>query len=378
MDALRDLGDRIRSVMPEGMTQRELAERSGMTPDALSRALNGLRGLSSIEVADIATTLGADTHWLITGIPNPFEVRVAARHGWDVTLRERVNPGRLDDEPILDRVVEMYRAAFPSGTAASTLPVSPEEVRSRLGEHFARGFAPAVERAFGVDVLRLPGISTDYSLRIGNRGVIILATTPHWYRSNWSLAHELGHLALGHEIDSASSTVTDSLERAASSFASALLLPDKVLAVLREARGESAVARLVWDLGVSTEAIRRRVKDARTSPSPHVERALSVSTPKLVREHMSALGVDSTFDAVIAREQESATRRFPTSLLSALHTRTAVGAAPPEHLAWALDVPTDDIDFPEPDEVTEADAFEQMLSHRPTARDWQWSIAGVS
>ena len=69
MSAPAQVGSRIRAAMPRGMTQRQLADRAGMTPDAISRALNAQRGLSPIEVAAIATVLGADTHWLITGEP---------------------------------------------------------------------------------------------------------------------------------------------------------------------------------------------------------------------------------------------------------------------------------------------------------------------
>ena len=80
MGTMAEVGVRIRAAMPAGMSQRQLAERAGMTPDALSRALNGQRGLSPTEVAKIAETLGADTHWLITGAPDPFSLTVAARH----------------------------------------------------------------------------------------------------------------------------------------------------------------------------------------------------------------------------------------------------------------------------------------------------------
>lgn len=113
MDAMVELGQRVRSRMPAGMSQNRLAERVGMTPDALSRALNGRRGLSLTEVTSIAEVLGADTHWLITGADDPFAVSVAARHSWDARSRVRVNNGRADDQVVLDQVVALYRAAYP-------------------------------------------------------------------------------------------------------------------------------------------------------------------------------------------------------------------------------------------------------------------------
>jgi len=52
------IGSRVRSAMQgAGMQQKQLAERVGMTPDALSRALNGQRGFAALELADIASVL---------------------------------------------------------------------------------------------------------------------------------------------------------------------------------------------------------------------------------------------------------------------------------------------------------------------------------
>ena len=42
---MREIGERIKSRMPEGMTQQSLAEAMEMTPDALSRMLNGKRAM---------------------------------------------------------------------------------------------------------------------------------------------------------------------------------------------------------------------------------------------------------------------------------------------------------------------------------------------
>lgn len=46
---MREIGERIKSRMPEGMTQQSLAEAMEMTPDALSRMLNGKRGITMTE-----------------------------------------------------------------------------------------------------------------------------------------------------------------------------------------------------------------------------------------------------------------------------------------------------------------------------------------
>ena len=74
------VGERIRASMPNGMRQRELAARVGMTPDALSRALNGQRGFSILELTRISDDLQTGLSWLITGRPDPHKVTFAARH----------------------------------------------------------------------------------------------------------------------------------------------------------------------------------------------------------------------------------------------------------------------------------------------------------
>lgn len=93
---LKEVGERIRSLLPLGMSQKRLAEKAGMTPDALSRALNGQRGFSSGELALIADHLGADVYWLITGRDDPRRVEIAARHTW---TRDSASATTLDATP---------------------------------------------------------------------------------------------------------------------------------------------------------------------------------------------------------------------------------------------------------------------------------------
>ncbi|RYC12484.1 helix-turn-helix domain-containing protein [Nocardioides zhouii] len=379
MSTMSEVGDRIRAAMPFGMNQRQLADRAGMTPDALSRALNGQRGLSPLEVAKIAKTLGADTHWLITGAPDPFAITVAARHAWDIGRRERHNPGKQDDQSLLDRVVGLYRAAFPQGpTPSAVLPSAPTDTREQLGPEFVRDFADKVEQRLNIDVIRIPGLKTDYSLRVGERGVIVLATQASWFRSNWSLAHELGHLALGHHStynDSARRVQSD--EKAADAFAAQLLISQHDIDEVGSAETEGAVARAVWRLGISTEAMRNRLASARMQPNPAVTEALRTSTPRLLRANaLDLTDAGGGTDQVAAREQAASARRFPLALLSALQTQTELGAASPAHLSWALDVPIDDIEFPEPDE--DAAGYERMVAERPSASRWRSLITGAA
>ncbi|MBI5340553.1 MAG: ImmA/IrrE family metallo-endopeptidase [Mycolicibacterium rufum] len=375
MDAeLHAVGERIRSLMPLGMSQRSLADKSGMTPDALSRALNGQRGFSSTELARIADQLGADVYWLITGKPDPWKVDIAARHQWDSGQNKRANPGRASDDATLNRVIAAYQAAFPDGPPPSKpLAKSPQRLRAQLGENFVRDFAAAVESELGIDVLRVAGLTTDYSLRIGPRAIVLLATTPSWFRSNWSLAHEIGHLALGHH-DGYSSTDKKN-EIPADQFAANLLLPSSLMASLDwDQMDESRLAALLWTTGVSTMALRNRLKSLKLKISPTVTQSLAVSTPKLIRSYARDVTIGGEVEVTL-REQQASTRLFPSLLVDALHQQVEAGEASPELLAWALDVPVDEVDFPEPSDEAFADAHAKTLEDRPSAADLQHWLA---
>ncbi|APE33964.1 DNA-binding protein [Nocardia mangyaensis] len=374
-DDLMAVGERIRSRMPADLNQRSLAERAGMKPDALSRALNGQRGFSSRELARIADEIGADLYWLVTGERDPQRVRIAARHVWDGDRGVRTNPGRSHDEALLAQVVETYNAAFPQGPPPSErMPDSPEAMRGVLGENFARRFGDAVEKRLGVDVIRLPMLSTDYSLTIGSRAVVILATTPNWFRSNWSLSHELAHLALGHP--SGDQHPGESDEAPADDFAARLLLPEALVTQQSwPVMSARSVARFLWETGVSTAALKNRLATLRIHPSVEVVAALKQATPVAVRAHTAdEFEPFEVRRAVILRQQESSTRAVPSILLDALQQRVEDGAISPEHLAWALDVSVDEIDFPEPDDNRDlARAYEQGFDNRPShaeLADW--------
>lgn len=360
------VGDRIRSLMPSGMSQRQLADQAGMKPDALSRALNGQRGFSSTELARIADELGADLYWLATGHEDPRRVQIAARHSWDPDRRVSTNPGRSRDDAILAQVVEVYNAALPEGPPPSEqLPDDPARMRDVLGADFVRTFGAAVEARLGVDVVRLPGLTTDYSVTIGPRAVVLLATTPSWFRSNWSLAHELAHLALGHHSGNAEPAEKD--EGPANRFAAGLLLPQDLIEREDWQRmDERRLAGFLWRTGVSTKALKNRLDWLRIQPAPGIASALQESTPKLIRAQAEAVGGT---EKVTVRQQDSSARLFPSFVVDALQRRVDAGAASPELLAWALDVPVDEVDFPSPDDEQLADAYARRLEDRPSAAD---------
>lgn len=162
-----------------------------------SRALKGHRGFAALELARLADLLHVDIHFLITGEPNPRDVLIAARHSYDHVTGRRSVPGEETDRQDLQDVVQLYRQAEPVHLPTTQLPADVAKTRERLGPDFVQPFATRLE-AMNIDVVRLTGLSTAYSFTVNDRAVIVLGTSGQWFRDNWSLAHELGHLVLRH------------------------------------------------------------------------------------------------------------------------------------------------------------------------------------
>ncbi|WP_328322680.1 XRE family transcriptional regulator [Kribbella sp. NBC_00382] len=341
------VGERVRASIPLHLSQRRLAPEIGMTHDALSRALNGQRHFSVLEIARLADYLGLDTHWLITGEQDPYRVRLAARHTWGKSSADQEE----QDAAIIARVVETYRAAYAAegvGSTSMRLPADPSELRAMLPSADVRGLSEQVEGALGIDIVRDPGLSTDYSFRIGEHAVILLKSTIYWFRANWSIAHELGHLALGHHVRD---RTTAAEEAPADAFAREFLLPEvKVRAVDWRTVDLGELARWVWDAGVSTAALSHRLRHLNLATSKQVQEALKETTPKLMRAHVEQLRNNRVHgDPIWERENATTGRQFPEHLVAALTERVEVGEADPYLLAWVREVPVDDLSWPEPD-----------------------------
>jgi Zn-dependent peptidase ImmA (M78 family)/transcriptional regulator with XRE-family HTH domain len=363
---LIEVGDRIRQRLPEiGMTQRALAGAVEMAPDALSRAMSAKRGFSLTEITRISEAIDVGITWLLTGENERNLFDLVARHAWNPGTRERSNPGFSGDSAVLEHIAHLYRQAFPEGAPASVqVPDQAAIVREDLGDGFVSNLAEAVEAVYDVDVVRMPGLSTDYSLRVAGRGVIVLNAKPKWFRSNWSLAHELAHLAFDHHGDGSESAV--SFEGAADRFASELLLPRQLLDA-QDWTGMSIdeVGQLIWAWGVSTGALSNRLSYLGIRPSEEISQALSSSTPWLVKN--MSVRVDpalSNSRAMAERQQYAASRHFPSALVEALVRRTEAGEVDPEVLGFVLDLSVDEVfeSFAVPIQETEAQMAERMLA----------------
>lgn len=344
MSSNEEIGRRVRESLGT-QTQAGLAGLVGMTTDAMSRAVRGQRGFSSIELARIADVLDADIYWLITGEEDPMRVEIAARHNYDHDTGRHSNPGRSTDQQDLDAVTLAYRQAYARPfTEAPDIPATPGEMRAELGEGFVREFAERVELTLGIGVIRLPLLSTAYSLTIGGRRAVILPTAANWFRSNSDLAHELGHLALGHHN---AGSGDPRHEAPANAFATELLLPATLVrAQPWDRMSGNEVARFLWDTGVSGMYLRNRLESFGLRASRDAQTVLDGKMPGSLRRHMDALGEPLTQqrgpfsvvrDPIDERMKEASQRRFPTDLIAAHREAVDARRINPATLAWMLD-----------------------------------------
>lgn len=206
--------------------------------------------------------------------------------------------------------------------------------RAALGEDFVSCFYDRVESALGVEVIVVPLRGDGYSLTLGGRRVIVLAATGHWFRSNFTLAHEFGHLLVEGIPPQDGKTVED----VANAFAADLLMPVERIRSIDWAQAKAAtVARVVWDLGVSTQALGVRLRYLGVTPSDEACSALAMSTEALLRGSPAPAVAPPA--AVTARMEYSARRRFPERVVTGLRRAVADGRAPRASLSWVLGLP---------------------------------------
>jgi uncharacterized protein DUF955 len=361
---MSSIGDRVLQSLEQvshELRHRDVAERIGMTPDAFSRAINGKRQFASVELARLAELVGADLHWLITGQSDPNQLRIAARHNFDRAKWLRTVPGRAADDQTLTDIALAYRQAYPDPEKrperwiSASWPESVAAIQEILGPGFVRCFADRLEQYLNIGVIRVAELSTAYALTVGDHWIIALPATASWFRENWDMAHELGHLVMGHHDGDTSDPQADGHEAAANAFAAELLLPAEIVKGIDwDSVGDEELAGLVWDWGISTDALCRRLAAVFGQPPPRVARWAGGPTQRLLRHHLS---IDSELDEITARMDEAAQRRFPRSLQEAHLTRVASGTIGKETLAWMLgiDVHALEVDSPEVPEVSAND-----------------------
>lgn len=315
-----------------------------MTPDGLSRALNGQRGFAAVELARIAHYLGVDIHYLITGEVDPHQLVLSARHSYDPKTHERHADGFDADKQLLANIRLAYVQAG-LGMRHETLPSSADQLRDQLGSNFVRHFGQNLEQV-GIDVIQIPGLSTAYSFVICEHPVIVVQTTGNWFYTNWSIAHELGHLLLGHEGATPNNKDIDILEREANAFAADLLLPVDVMNEIDWTKASlPEVAQFLWDSGVSTKSLKTRLQYLQSPVSNELAAALETSTQTFLRRYWDA--PDAM--AITNRMTQCAERKFPDWLITSHVEKIAKGDLAKGTLAWMLGVSEDNLEVEEPE-----------------------------
>lgn len=357
---MSSIGDRVLQSLGQNcpdLRHREVAVCVGITPDAFSRALSGQRRFASVELARLSEITGADLHWLITGEKDPNRLIVAARHDFNHVTGKRTVPGREGDAQILEDIALAYRQGYPEPVPTRTgrWPMSPAEVRETLGSDFVRPFADRLEECLGIDVVRVQELSTAYSLTIGGWAVIAIPATANWFRENWDLGHELDHLVCGHHDEGISRAKADKHEAEANAFAAELLLPAQdVHGVNWDSVSDGELAHRVWEWGVSTDALCRRLKALDGQIPVAVAQWAAGPTQRLLRHHLAA-DSDYGIDKITERMDQAAQRRFPLHLQEAHLKRIAAGAISSATLAWMLGIDPSMLEVDSP-EVPEVDA----------------------
>lgn len=316
MDSLRErVLSRLAAVSP-GTSQNELARRVSMSPSALSRALNGERGLAGDELVNLSRELEISIDWLLTGA-DAFPIRVAARHRFSVVDGHHLTRNQAADRALLEDIALAYQQAQDLQVPESVpVPPDPDSARELLerafGESWPRRFADAVERTFGIDVIKLDMPDSDgYSLAMPTGRVVVIPTAAYWARQNWTIAHELGHIARD-EFTPIEEGADHSSESAANDYAARLLMPKAILSAIDWPRiSEPELAKFLWETGVSIDALNHRLSKLGL-PKVHV----TSSSAQLIRRY-PPVPLNIFDDPITERFREAAARRFPTRLLAA-------------------------------------------------------------
>jgi Zn-dependent peptidase ImmA (M78 family)/DNA-binding XRE family transcriptional regulator len=325
-------GARLRQVREaRGLTQAALASATNIPQPFISKAESGVKPLALDLISKIADTLEVPVKCLVReplllpeGSLGLFRSLKSKVKSTEYTAARR--QAEIGAEMIMRLVGE--RAQLPQLTLRSTRGIDPEEAarhaRSMLRlppEEPIRNLTLALERS-GVMMLRLTDVSEHIAgfsawLQISSeasRPLIVSRRNLGPFRLRFTVAHELGHLMLGHEVFGGPQ---GDEEREANVFAQALLMPKEAaiedlsvapldmqrLAELKGKWGMSmhAIAMRAKRLEVITEGMYRSIYEGlrirnwlKVEPG---DLSTPVEEPRLILELARAAGLDlSAYD----------------------------------------------------------------------------------
>lgn len=275
----------------QGLQRKELAERVGVSPAAISQFELGKSKPRPATIAQLALTLQLSVEFFAgTGraLPSLDPEQTFFRSLRRTTKRDRERA--LAYAALLAEVVRLVegRVVLPSVDLPDHLSISPDEPVERAEQAADQlrqywGLTPGPLRSIvrtmerrGIVVARFPLMSNDvdaFSWPLGDRPLVVLSTEKHNYeRSRLDAAHELGHLVMHHADPEPGS---HPMERQAHRFASAFIAPAD------EIREELPRGRVNWPRllevkakwGLSLAALLYRAKDLGTLSSTAYESA---------------------------------------------------------------------------------------------------------
>lgn len=349
------VGARVKSRLEAlGLKQVEVAQTVGMREDMFSRSLNNDRQFKLRELASVANALNASVHWLITGERAPYEVKLSARHEFDYQSGQDKQHDWVQAGRIAGDVARLYQQVGLGSPPArgivistATPAVAAATVRDLLIAELADNemsiaydLPRFIEQALGVDVVVLDGEPSfdAYSAEAGGVRFIVSHTSGAWFRANWNIAHELGHIVHGDLAYSDEERQVRSDEAWANAFAAELLAPaEKIRSFDWEHGSAEDLACLLLGLGVSNEVLRIRVRKLGVNIRSAELREL-VNRP--THEVCRGAGADGTRKLL----QESYLKsRFPPRLLEAHWEGLREDRVSGQTLAWMLGTPVEDI-----------------------------------
>lgn len=219
-----------------GKTQEELASAAGITQAALSRYENGLREPDEEILEVLARELGVTSRFIrhagrvrgAMAVDAHMRRRSSAQPSTWRRLESRLNMYRMHISLVSEEVRLRSEQRIPTFDAFETapqdaarfvrmqwgMPVGP--VRDLMGWVEAAGCL-IVEEDFGTT--RVDGLSQ----WVEETPVVLINSTVPTDRKRWTLAHELGHLALH------STNICEDMEEQANLFAAEFLMPIEMI-----------------------------------------------------------------------------------------------------------------------------------------------------
>ncbi|CAG6391463.1 XRE family transcriptional regulator [Streptomyces cocklensis] len=257
-----DVGARVAEARnARGLSQEQLAERTGIERFAVAKIETGRRQLNSLELAALGSALDRPLSWFVT----PPEAAAASRRAEPAQRSDKASEHALDD------CVRDLRTLVDSAVIRSTGPRSPVEpftaedtaavvrtatdARRLVGadsREALHGLADTLEKAglytWSVH-LGEQGVDGSYAA-LGDLGVAVVNSAVDAGRRRSTLAHEFGHHLLADAYSSDWGVDTGAHERAVDAFAAAFLLPPGATGEFRQLRRQNSLRTTVITLAV--------------------------------------------------------------------------------------------------------------------------------